>query len=514
MRAFITSLLSVWLLWIFPLAFGQVQPQFVLNFDDVKKQPFESWVIEQKRISFESMLQNIGGFSSGLSPVVPNGVVIASPSNANPDYFYQWTRDSALTINTLVLHIADLGFVNVNEISNIVEDYIENQYHLQRIDNLSGAWNDSCKVSLGEPKFLFNNTAFNGIWGRPQLDGPGLRATSIMHYVNILEHFNRSLSNDFLNDTITIYNEIIKPDLIFIVCNWNKTGFDLWEEVDAYHFFTSLTQLCALSDGLSMAQSYMDLEDFIKRLQSTFDDLSRFIQYESGFISDHPYILETPHLVKTGKRSGLDAASLLASIHTHPLNSPLLQDNSIHIPFNTNSSHLLNTLDSMVADMKYRYPINYEFRGKSGCGAALGRYPEDIYDGYSTSEGNPWFISTATAAEVAYRYVYQLKTNQDDIVLSEDIFTFLRQFINSKAKNNDVIEYGSAAFNSTIDNLFKYADSYLQIIKDHVDDRGYISEQFNRHNGFLQGARQLTWSHSAVWNAIRWREFCVDVMQR
>jgi len=511
MRVSITDLL-LWLLWTFPLAFCQLQPQFVLNLDNVREQPFESWVVEQKSISFDSMLQNIGGFSSFLDASVPNGVVIASPSKADPDYFYQWTRDSSLTINSLVLHIADLGFVNVTKISSIVEDYIENQYYLQRMDNLSGTWDDPCKASLGEPKFLPNNTVFNEVWGRPQLDGPGLRATSIIHYINVLEHFNKSLSNDFLNDTATIYHEIIKPDLTFIICNWNKTGFDLWEEVESYHFFTSLTQLRALSDGLSMAQRYLDLEEFINRLQSSFDDLSRFIQYESGFISDRPYILETPQLVKTGERSGLDAATLLGSIHTHLLNSPLLQDYSI--PFDTNNTHLLNTLDAMVADMKYRYPINHAARGKTGCGVALGRYPEDIYDGYSTSEGNPWFISTATAAEVAYRYIYQLKTNQKDIVLSEDILKFLRQFIKDKVETNDVVQYGSATFDSIIGNLFKYADSYLQIIKDHVDDRGNISEQFNRYNGFMQGARQLTWSHSAIWNALRWRKICVEMMHR
>lgn len=67
----------------------------------------EDWLQEQRNVSVERVLDNIG--PSGPHPSVLPGVVIASPSQAHPDYFYQWIRDSALTINSIVSHSPGLG---------------------------------------------------------------------------------------------------------------------------------------------------------------------------------------------------------------------------------------------------------------------------------------------------------------------------------------------------------------------------------------------------------------------
>lgn len=481
------------------------QATFENKAENIRLLDFDSWIIQQKDISFASILENIGGISKSLPKSVAKGAVIASPSESNPNYFYQWTRDAALTINSLILQMSDKKLKNINDLRDSVEAYIENQYHLQRVDNLSGKWNDPRKSSLGEPKFMPDNSPFDEVWGRPQRDGPGLRAATIIHYVNLLDEYKTPLINDFLNSTQVIYHEIVKPDLIYIIYNWDKIGFDLWEEVNSHHFFTSITQMRALLDGISIAKRFNDDQQFIDELHHASVQLNKFILFESGYMSQFSYILETPQLVHSGKRMGLDAATLLGSIHSHPLsyNSGVDYDS---IPFNTNSTHLLNTLYYMVADMKFRYPINHASVGEQAGGIALGRYPEDVYDGHGTSEGNPWFISTATAAEVMYRYIYQLKNNQADLIINSDNLHFLRQFIESELQNNQIVEFGSVAFDTILKNMFAYADSYLKIIKEHVDDNGYISEQFNKYSGFMQGAKQLTWSHSALWNAFRWRD--------
>lgn len=127
---------------------------------------------------FETILNNIGGdFTIDNKDLLP-GVVIASPSTSNPDYYYQWTRDSAIIINILIDHLSQtpLHLINKNSTSSlvhIIESYIFNTQILQQLPNLSG--NVDNLENLGEPKFHVNLTAFNESWGRPQRDGPGFK---------------------------------------------------------------------------------------------------------------------------------------------------------------------------------------------------------------------------------------------------------------------------------------------------------------------------------------------------
>ncbi|ODV76804.1 glycoside hydrolase family 15 protein [Suhomyces tanzawaensis NRRL Y-17324] len=486
-----------------PVLFSSVQ-------DNIRNNNFETWIIKQKEVSFQGILNNIGGISDFLNETeVAKGAVIASPSKNDPDYFYQWTRDAALTIKSLIYYIQDAEFEGVDHIKLIVESYIENNYYLQRLDNKSGRFDDDSKSGLGEPKFHADNTAFNEHWGRPQRDGPGLRVITILSYLSLLDKFEKGVGNTFLGSKEFIYQEIVKPDLIYISKNWQEEGFDLWEEISSLHFFGSITQLRALKDGVRVAKELKDDPDFIETLQNTYDDLKAFIVEISGYAPEsHPYIIETPSYLKSGKRSGLDSAVLLGSIHSHNIES----NDHADVPFDVTDGRILNTLSAMVGDMKYRYPINHNKIGfERGIGAALGRYPEDVYDGHGTSEGNPWFLSTATAAEVIYKFLYKLGKNRENIVVNSENKDFFKDFIDierieTEADAQIVIPYGSTTYVSLTRNLFHYSDSFLEIIKDHVDNSGHMSEQFNKYHGYMQGATDLTWSYSAVWNSFRWRE--------
>lgn len=516
---------------------GSFLPGFIQQFfswsvsekveDNIRLVDFETWIEKQKEISFRGILNNIGGVSDTLEQSeVSKGAVIASPSRIQPNYFYQWVRDAALTIKSLVYHIDDNNFENVDDIQSVIEAYIENNYYLQRLDNNSGKFDDPDKSGLGEPKFHANNTAFVQNWGRPQRDGPGLRAITILSYVSLLDKWNKKVSNKFLKSPEFIYNKIVKPDLTYIVRNWFKEGFDLWEEINSHHFYTSVTQLAAIKDGLLLAQKFEKDSDFLRQLQITYTNLKQFIENDSGYKNPAvPYIVETPLLLRAGKRTGLDAGSLLGSLHSHNMEFGDYSD----IPFDVNDTHLINTLSAMVADMKYRYPLNHNKIGfEKGIGCALGRYPEDIYDGYGTSEGNPWFISTASASELIYKFIYNLEHNHMDIVINSQNKDFFKQFVDfDNIPSNDlttvpandytdsiVIRYGTQTFRTLSINLVTYSDSFLEVIKDHVDNQGRMSEQFNKYHGFMQGARDLTWSYSAVWNAFRWRQKTLDILDQ
>ena len=71
-----------------------------------------------------------------------------------------------------------------SSLQSTIEDYIGAQAVIQTIISPSGSLADG--TGLGEPKFEINQTAFKGSWGRPQRDGPALRAIALMSYINWL----------------------------------------------------------------------------------------------------------------------------------------------------------------------------------------------------------------------------------------------------------------------------------------------------------------------------------------
>ncbi|KAG6018774.1 hypothetical protein E4U41_003587, partial [Claviceps citrina] len=59
------------------------------------------FIAQQGERSLQGVLANIGAGGSGAGGAAA-GIVVASPSKRDPDYFYTWTRDAALTAKVLV----------------------------------------------------------------------------------------------------------------------------------------------------------------------------------------------------------------------------------------------------------------------------------------------------------------------------------------------------------------------------------------------------------------------------
>ncbi|KGQ99448.1 glucoamylase [Candida albicans GC75] len=534
---------------LFHLQQQQQQSIFSTNLKQALTTPppnsFYDWLVFQKQVCLKSILNNIGGdFTIDNKDLLP-GVVIASPSTSNPDYYYQWTRDSAIIINILIDHLSQtpLHLINKNSTSSlvhIIESYIFNTQILQQLPNLSG--NVDNLENLGEPKFHVNLTAFNESWGRPQRDGPGLRSIAIMNYLSLLNNTQHqpSFSNLTMNDTSKIYHDIIKPDLKYSIEFWQFEGFDLWEEIKGIHFFTSLVQLKSLTMGLKFAQFYNDSFEFRLDIMNSIELLTKYIELESGFINNEDsdgdedneqqllsksYIISSPKLFYTKSRSGLDIASILAVLYTHN-NNNANDDDDNDFPFDVDNGLVLTTLRYLIQDMTLRYPINFQDNFQ---GVALGRYPEDIYDGYGKSEGNPWFISTATASELIYRLIYKLKSNNQAIIIDQKNIEFYKEFIHSvsatEISNNElkfeahinghpmmIINKDDKLYDELINKLFHYADGFLKVVQKHVDNNGDMNEQFNKYIGFMQGAEKLTWSYGAVFTAINWRNKTLSIL--
>ena len=103
--------------------------------------------------------------------------------------------------------LVDELILGQSSLQSTIEDYIGAQAVIQTIISPSGALSNGS--GLGEPKFEINETAFKGSWGRPQRDGPALRAITLMSYIdwlldnggadeaqNIIWPIVRSLTND------------------------------------------------------------------------------------------------------------------------------------------------------------------------------------------------------------------------------------------------------------------------------------------------------------------------------
>ena len=241
-----------------------------------------------------------------------------------------------------------------------IENYISAQANLQTVSNPSGELSTG---GLGEPKFNVNVTAFTGPWGRPQRDGPALRATALIAYSRWL------IANGYTSTVSSIVWPVIQNDLSYVEQYWNQTGFDLWEEVDGSSFFTIAVQHRALVEGNTLAgQIGQSCPGCVSQAPEILCFLQSFWNGE--------YILANIN-VNDG-RSGKDANTLLGSIHTFDPTAAC--DDSTFQPC---SDKALANHKVLTDSFRSIYAINSGIA--EGTAVAVGRYTEDTYQG-----GNPW----------------------------------------------------------------------------------------------------------------------------
>ena len=343
---------------------------------NAKRAAIEYFIAIESPVALQGVLNNIGANGAKV-PGAASGVVVASPSESNPDCeywlpilshhirllithtmidFYSWTRDSALTIKLLV----DTFIAGNFGLQLEIENYISAQAKLQTISNPSGGLSTG---GLGEPKIEANETAFTGAWGRPQRDGPALRATALVAYSRWL------IANGYTSTVSSITWPIIQNDLAYVEQYWNQTGFDLWEEVDGSSFFTIAVQHRALVEGNDLAQQ---IQQSCLGCVSQAPEILCFLQnfWNSRYIS--------ANINDNSGRSGKDANTMLGSIHTF---DPAANcDDSTFQPC---SAEALANHKVVTDSFRAIYAINSGI--VEGSAMAVGRYPEDVYQG-----GNPW----------------------------------------------------------------------------------------------------------------------------
>ncbi|KAI9827436.1 MAG: hypothetical protein M1832_004785 [Thelocarpon impressellum] len=432
------------------------------------KRSLDSAITIEKPIALEGVLKNIGSDGS-LAGGAGRGIIIASPSKENPDYFFTWTRDSALTIKALI----DEFLVEYSpQLQTEIQDYISSQAVIQNIGNPSGGLTIDGQ-GLGEPKFEVGPGEFRGSWGRPQRDGPALRATALIAYARWL------IDNGYKSTAGFVVWPIIRNDLTYVAEYWNQTGFDLWEEVRGSSFYTMAAQHRALVEGSALAR---ELETTCDQCDSQAPQVLCFLQ---SFWDPSQKLIRANINVENG-RSTKDTATLLAAIHTFDIAA-----GCDLTTFQPCSDRALASFKVTTDSFRSIYAINSGIA--AGRAVSLGRYPEDTYQG-----GNPWYLTTLAAAEFLYDvilvWVKQAKIDVTDVSL--DFFRDLDsqiapgQYTSNSPQYAVILEKINALAEGYFDNFFKFAPS-----------DGRLAEQFSRENGSPLSAVDLTWSYAGFLTA-------------
>ncbi|KAG5727785.1 Glucoamylase [Termitomyces sp. T112] len=423
----------------------------------------DAYFASETPIAKAKLLANIGSDGSDAHGAKP-GIVIASPSTSDPDYLYTWTRDSALVFQSLIdqfTHGQD------TTLRPSIENYIAAQRILQQVSNPSG---NVSTGGLGEPKFNIDLTAFTGSWGRPQRDGPALRATALITWANYL------LSTNNISGAASLWS-ILELDLDYVASNWNETTFDLWEEVSSSSFFTTAVQHRALRQGATLATA-LGQTSSADTYTAEADNALCFLQSywnPSGYMTANT----------GGGRSGKDANTVLTSIHTFDAAA-----GCDATTFQPCSDRALSNLLSYIQSFDI-YAINNGI--PSNQGRATGRYSEDVYYG-----GNPWYLTTLAVAEQLYDalIVWNTTGSLDITAVSLPFFTNLVPGITVGTYTS-----GSSTFGTLTSAVKTYADSFVGIVAKYTPADGSLSEQFTRDDGTPTSAKDLTWSYAALLTA-------------
>lgn len=446
----------------------------------------ESWIQAQTTRSLSFVFQAISP-SDGA-----RGSVMASPSRNLPDYYFNWVRDSALTMR----EVWNFRSFSPTQAHATLIDYALFSRKLQLTQNRSGIAND---LGLGEPKFEMSGAAYNQDWGRPQNDGPALRVLALL---GLADDLMMTGQQDFVYKNLyaaeTPARTVIKADLEFVSHHWRESSFDLWEEVKGDHFYTRLAQWRALNEGAIFANKMSDPDAAVFYNQQATLIMASLDQFWS---TSKNYLIATKNWVgghdPSEKASLLDISIILGVLHAGKAGSPFFVDDD----------RVIATMYELQQAFDYQYAVNRDRKNEEGLemGPGIGRYPEDHYDGTSTNGlGNPWFLGTQAMAEYYLILWGQIKAH-GSLVITDRSRPFFESIVRENLSQRR-LHAGDPTFAAVLQALQDRSDAFIRRAKFHTGEGGHQSEQFNRVHGQMQGAADLTWSYASFLSLRRIRE--------
>ncbi|KAJ2448893.1 hypothetical protein GGF42_004952 [Coemansia sp. RSA 2424] len=292
-----------------------------------------------------------------------------------------------------------------------------------------------------------------------------------------------------------------------------------------------MAQHRALRAGTALLMQRLGDNEASRRYQNIADQIES--QLLPRFWNQTSNILDTTIEWSGGlssKTSNLDTQVLLASLHfTHATTS---HQYSGALCYSVDSAEMVSTVLAILRRFEHMYDINSVATTRINgievpIGVAAGRYPEDVYNGVGTSQGNPWSLVTSALAEYHYRLALTY-ANAGYFVVSSELVALLKwtaPYISGDTELVDGLlqhqrQQVSAITGSNSGHLFRGLLSYLLAAGDlymarvarHTANDHTMNEQWSAHAGFGRGAVHLTWSYAAHTAAARARSQLVSTI--
>jgi glucoamylase len=426
----------------------------------------EPWIEAQYGRASTAMLRSISAVE--LSKTRPGfgqqircrpGAIIASPVLAaydpDPDYFFHWYRDSAIVMDALRLLHED-GSLGAAAIGYLA-DFVHFSNSLRSLDGrelvAAPAWRS--RVTAQFQQFLRPDAELAAVhgeavaaetrvnpdgsldisnWGRPQHDGPALRALTLLRW-------QRSTLLD--RGLAAALAELLRADIAYVRRHWQEPCFDIWEEEKGLHYYTLRVSAAALDQ----ASRWLESRGEHSQAEATAAEAATIqAQLEAYWLAEAGYYRSRILASGTPSPKDLDIAVILAALHAG-------DDAASHSPGDARS---LATLDRLATMFDAAYAINRDRPATRQ--PAMGRYAGDIY--YS---GGAYYFSSLGAAEFCYRAA-RIRALQGG------------------ADSRQLLHRG---------------DGFLETVRLYTPPGGELSEQFDQNTGAQSSARHLAWSYAA-----------------
>lgn len=307
------------------------------------------------------------------------GMIIASPSY-DPPYVFHWIRDSSLVMKAII----DIYLKNkFGKYFKLIINYLENEYNIQKLETISG---------LGEPKFNINCSPYNDPWGRPQNDGPALRG---LNMIKIYYHFESHYNNINLN----LVKPILINDLNYLIENYNKVCFDLWEEIQGWHFYTRLVQFKFFKEFLVLNKKYKIVDEIKEnKINKIINDI------KSGLMHHKSNNLIISSFDSKGNIIRWEDASIILGLCHIDYDIEILEI------FKVDS--FINVCKNLINVFKEKYKDSKNL---------IGRYKNDKY-----YDGQTWFICSLAICQFYY-YLFNIDCKKyfSNFILAKQVTNFI-----------------------------------------------------------------------------------------
>ncbi|HXW73897.1 MAG TPA: glycoside hydrolase family 15 protein [Steroidobacteraceae bacterium] len=453
----------------------------------------DDWIAAEAQYATQTMLGAISathlvmerpGFGQRVIP--RPGSILASPVPAHydpdPDYFFHWFRDSAIVIEALRVALIT-GYTDRSVLTRLRE-FLQFSRALHSLNGAEFLRRTDFRARV-QPDFLqylrpdAEIAALSGAgvladvrvnadatldfirWGRPQTDGPALRAITLLRW---RQQFPELCQDATLRADLS---EVIRADLAFVLAFVPRPSNDLWEEESAYHYYTQLVQAQALIMGAAWLEETGQHARAQQGQAAAAEALSRLDLFWSD--SNGLYRSRTAQ-EPVAARKDPDIAVVLAVLHA-------ARAGGRHSVLDPKAQATLTALEELF---EAEFAINRE--RPAGRGPALGRYANDRYYG-----GGAWYLATLAAAEFYFRLAAALGSGARMPVTPENLR--FRQRLGPDAP--------VGGDGSLMRLALERGDAIMRTVQAFTPADGELSEQFDPTSGAQTSAKHLSWSYAA-----------------